>query len=321
MRIKNVGVLGGSGFVGTVLVNQLNDAGYKVRVLTRRREASKHLILLPNVEVIECNVLDDVQLAVALSGCDAVINLIGILHEGRHAGFDTLHAELPRRVANICRNQGVRRLLHMSALQASAAAPSAYLRSKAAGEANVLSETAVPEHADELQVTVFRPSVIFGRGDSFLNMFARLVKLMPVILLAKPQAKFQPIWVDDVARAFARTLENPDTYGQRYDLCGPRIYTLHELVQYVQDILGLKRPIIGLSDDLSYWFATVMEHLPGKLITRDNLLSMLVDNVCEKGFPSAFRFQPATLESVVPDYLNNYKFRNIYNRYRSHSGR
>lgn len=321
MRIKYVGVLGGSGFVGTVLVNQLNDAGYKVKVFTRRREGAKHLILLPYVEVIECDVLDDVQLAVAVSGCDAIINLIGILHEGRHGSFDKLHAELPQRLAAICRNEGVRRLLHMSALKVSADAPSAYLRSKAAGEAAVLSETSAPERADALQVTVFRPSVIFGRSDRFLNMFARLAKLLPVIMLARPQAKFQPIWVDDVARAFVRSLENSDTYGQRYDLCGPRIYTLRELNQYVLDTLGLQRPIVGLNDGFSYWLARVMELLPGKLITRDNLLSMQLDNVCEKGFPSVFRFQPATLESVVPDYLSNYKFRNIYNRYRSHSGR
>lgn len=321
MRIKFVGVFGGSGFVGTTLVNQLNDAGYRVKVFTRRREGSKHLILLPYVEVIECDVLDDVQLAVAISGCDAVINLIGILHESGRASFDTLHAEFPRRIAQICRNEGVRRLLHMSALQASADAPSRYLRSKAAGEKYMLAETAVPEYADALQVTVFRPSVIFGRGDSFLNMFARLAKLMPFIMLARPQAKFQPIWVDDVARAFVRSLENPDTYGQSYDLCGPRIYTLRELVQYVQDVLGLSRPIIGLNDDFSRWLATILEHLPGKLITRDNLLSMQLDNVCEKGFPSVFRFQPVTMESVVPDYLSNYRFRNVYNRYRSHSGR
>ena len=321
MRIRYVGVLGGSGFVGTVLVNQLNDAGYKVKVFTRRRESAKHLILLPYVEVIECDILDDVQLAVALSGCDAVINLVGILHEGHRASFDTLHAELPRRVADICRNEGVRRLLHMSALRAAPDAPSAYLRSKAAGEANVLAETGVPNFADELHVTVFQPSVIFGRGDSFLNLFARLSRWLPVMLLARPQAKFQPIWVDDVARAFLASLENPDTYGQRYALCGPRIYTLQELVQYVQGIIGVKRPIIGLNDDFSYWFAALMEHLPSKLMTRDNLLSMLVDNVCDKGFPSVFRFQPATLESVAPDYLTDYQFRSIYNRYRSHSGR
>lgn len=321
MRIKYVGVFGGSGFVGTALVNKLNDADYRVKVFTRRREQAKHLILLPYVEVIECDVLDDVQLGVAISGCDAVINLIGILHEGTRASFDTLHAELPRRIAQICRNEGVRRLLHMSALQASPDAPSRYLRSKAEGERHVLAQTAEPELADALQVTVFRPSVIFGRGDSFLNMFARLAKFMPVIMLARPQAKFQPIWVDDVAKAFLRSLENPDAYGQSYELCGPRIYTLRELVQYVQDILGVKRPIIGLNDDFSRWLAAVMEHLPGKLITRDNLLSMQVDNVCDKGFPSVFRFQPAPMESVVPDYLSNYRFRNIYNRYRSHSGR
>ena len=321
MRIKYVGVFGGSGFVGTAIVNQLNDAGYRVKVFTRRREGAKHLILLPYVEVIDCDVLDDVQLGVAISGCDAVINLVGILHENRGADFDALHEALPRRIAHICRNEGVSRLLHMSALQAAPDAPSRYLRSKAAGEAHVLAQSGAPARSDELQVTVFRPSVIFGRGDHYLNMFAKLNRVMPLIMLARPRAKFQPIWVDDVAKAFVRGLENSDTHGQIYELCGPRIYTLRELVEYVQEILDLKRPIIGLNDDFSRWLATIMEHLPGKLITRDNLLSMQVDNVCEKGFPSVFRFQPAPMETVVPDYLSDYRFRNIYNRYRSHSGR
>lgn len=315
MRIKQVCVLGGSGFVGSAIVARLDAAGYQVKVLTRRRERAKHLILLPNVDVIECDVMDDQALGQALRGSQAVINLIGILHESRKTTFNAVHAELPRRLALICHAQGISRLLHMSALQANIEAPSAYLRSKAEGEAVVL------DYADQLHVTVFRPSVIFGRSDSFITLFASLVKILPVVLLAKPEAKFQPIWVEDVAQAFVASMENIDTYGQAYDLGGPKVYSLRELVQKVAYILGIKRPIIGLNDQLSYLQAFAMELLPIKLMTRDNLYSMQVDSVCKGEFPKVFGIQPTALEVVVPDYLVNRTPRDSYNRYRGHAGR
>ncbi|HEY8118760.1 MAG TPA: complex I NDUFA9 subunit family protein [Methylophilaceae bacterium] len=315
MRIKQVCVLGGSGFVGSAIVARLDAAGYQVKVLTRRRERAKHLILLPNVDVVECDVMDDNALAEAMRGSQAVVNLIGILHESRKMTFTMAHAELPRRLAHICHTQGITRLLHMSALQASIDGPSAYLRSKAAGEAVVM------DYANQLHVTVFRPSVIFGRGDSFITLFASLVKLLPVVLLAKPEAKFQPVWVEDVAQAFVKSMEDIDTYGQAYDLGGPKVYTLRELVQMVADILGIKRRIIGLNDQLSYLQAYAMELLPIKLMTRDNLYSMQVDNVCQGEFPKVFGIQPTALEVVVPDYLVNRTPRNAYNRYRGYAGR
>lgn len=315
MRIKQVCVLGGSGFVGSAIVGRLDAAGYQVKVLTHRRERAKHLILLPNVDVVECDVMDDKALTEALRGSQAVVNLIGILHESRKMSFATVHAELPRRLAHICHTLGVHRLLHMSALQASIDAPSAYLRSKAEGEAMVM------DYANQLQVTVFRPSVIFGRGDSFINLFASLVKLLPVVLLAKPEARFQPVWVEDVAQAFVLSMENIDTYGQAYDLGGPKVYTLRELVQKVADILGIKRRIIGLNDRLSYVQAYAMELLPIKLMTRDNLYSMQVDSVSQGEFPKVFGIEPTALEVVAPDYLVNRTPRDSYNRYRGHAGR
>ncbi|MEO8419472.1 MAG: complex I NDUFA9 subunit family protein [Methylophilaceae bacterium] len=321
MRIKQVCILGGSGFVGSALAAQLDAANYQVKVLTRRREASKHLILLPNVDVVECNVMDDAALAAAIHGCDAVINLIGILHESGKATFEAVHAELPRRLASICRAQGVQRLLHMSALHASRDAPSAYLRSKAAGEAHVIAPASPDASTEALQVTVFRPSVIFGRGDKFLNMFAKLVKLLPVILLAKPGAKFQPIYVEDVAQVFVKSLEHIDTIGQCYDLCGPKVYTLRELVQMVADMLGVKRCIVGLNDQLSYLQAYAMELLPVKLMTRDNLYSMQIDSVCACDFPAIFGIEPTAIEAVVPDYLAGGRPRNAYDRYRRQAGR
>ena len=321
MRIKQVCVLGGAGFVGSAIVNRLNVANYQVKVLTRRREEAKHLILLPSVQVVECDVMNDAELSRQIRGSDAVINLIGILHDSHHATFTAIHAELPRRVADICRQQGVRRLLHMSALKACIDGPSAYLRSKAAGEAAVMAQNALTEDANKLHVTIFRPSVIFGRGDRFLNLFASLVKLLPFVLLAKPDAKFQPVFVEDVAQAFVNSLENIDTYGQTYELAGPKVYTLRELVQLVADMLRIKRRIISLNDRLSYWQAYAMEFLPVKLMSRDNIRSMQIDSVSTAGFPAVFGFAPTALESVVPDYIVGRSTRDSYNRYRGHAGR
>ena len=315
MQINHVCVLGGSGFVGSAVVHQLSVAGFMVKVLTRRRESSKHLILLPNVEVVECNVMDDAALSAQIKGCDAVINLIGILHESSKLSFDAMHANLPKRVAKICEAHSVKRLLHMSALHAGLHAPSAYLRSKGAGEA------ALKECAKQLNVTIFKPSVIFGRGDGFINLFASIVKMMPIILLAKPKAKFQPIFVEDVARAFVAAIDDIETYDKSYDLAGPKVYSLKELVQYVADTLGVKRKIIGLGDGLSYLQAFFMEFLPIKLMTRDNLRSMAVDSTSKAAFPPVFGFQPVCLEAVVPQYLVDDTYRAKYQLFRGLSGR
>jgi len=315
MQIQQVCVLGGSGFVGSAIVHRLSNAGYMVKVLTRRREDAKHLILLPNVQAVECDISDDNVLHAELVGNDAVINLVGILHESNKLSFDAVHATLPKRLARHCYDLGISRLLHMSALQASADAASAYLRSKAAGEAEVMA------YAKDLHVTIFRPSVIFGRNDSFLNLFAGLVKLMPVVLLAKPEAKFQPICVEDVAQAFVQSLNNSATYGKTYELGGPRVYSLRELVEFVMFVLGKKRKIVGLNDKLSYYQAYALELMPVKLMTRDNIHSMEVDSICKGDFPSVFGFKPTALEAVVPEYLANDTPRSAYDRFRSQAGR
>lgn len=315
MQIKKICVLGGSGFVGSALVAKLDAAGYSVTVLTRRRDSAKHLFLLPNVSVVECNVLDEQALGSALSGADAVINLIGILHQSRRLSFDVLHHQLPARLAKICVDLGIKRLLHMSSLQADKNAPSQYLRSKAAGEAALLA------FQQKLNITIFRPSVIFGRGDSFINLFARLIKILPVVMLAKPEAKFQPIWVEDVASCFVASVENTVTYGQIYELAGPKIYTFRQLVQKVMDTLGIQRPIIGLNNALSYMQAFMMELLPVKLMSRDNIRSMEADSVSHQPFPAVFGVEPAALEVVIPEYLVDLTSRGTYDRFRSSAAR
>lgn len=307
MMIRNVLVVGGSGFVGSHVVRQLVAQGVQVRVPTRRRERAKGLILLPTVDVVEADVHDDASLDRLMIGMDAVINLVGILH----GDFQRAHVELPRRIVAACRKAGIARLVHMSALKAGENGPSEYLRSKARGEAYVLGA-----QGQGMDVTVVRPSVIFGHEDRFLNMFAQMLKLFPVIPLAGASTKFQPIYVNDVASVMVRALADPRTFGQAYDLCGPSVYRLDELVTFVGRTLGLSRTVVGLGGGLSYLQALALEHLPGQMMTRDNLLSMRVDNVCDCAFPALFGVQPTPLEAVVPTYIAGVTPRSRYRWFR-----
>lgn len=305
MKLESVLVAGGSGFIGRHVVAALSALGLRVTVPSRHRERAKHLILLPTVDVIEADVLAPGVLERLAHGKQALVNLIGILHSRRGRpdergpndygpDFARIHVELPQAIVAACRAQGVRRLLHLSALGVSAAAPSEYLRSKAIGEQAVLA-------ADDLDVTVLRPSVVFGPEDRFLNQFALLSRFAPALGVPCPKARFQPVYVGDVARAVARALDDPDTHGKAYELCGPRQYSLLELVQLVCRITGRERVVFGLSDRLSYLQAALLERLPGKLMTRDNYRSMQVPNVCSGAFP--FGIQPLALEGVAPAWL------------------
>jgi NADH dehydrogenase len=320
MRLKEICVLGGSGFVGSAIVAKLDAAGYAVKVLTRRRDTARHLLLLPNVQVVECNVLDYHALNSALRGADAVINLIGILHQSRRLSFNAMHHQLPAQLAKICADLGITRLLHMSSLCADKKAPSQYLQSKALGEAALL---ALPDkvNINKLNITIFKPSVIFGRGDAFINLFATLIKILPVVMLAKPNARFQPVWVEDVASCFVNSLENIATYSQTYELAGPKVYSFRELVQQVMNTLHIQRPIIGLGDKLSYAQAFMMEWLPVKLMSRDNIRSMELDSVSTKPFPAIFGVVPTALEAVIPEYLVDETPRGAYDRFRRFAAR
>ncbi len=315
MRKKQVVVIGGAGFVGSSIVSKLDEVGYEVIVLTRHRERARHLILLPNVQVVSCDINDNAALTAALSGCDAVINLVGILHESKNSTFESIHHELPNRIAKTCSQLGIKRLLHMSALQANSKAPSQYLRSKAQGEA------ALSAYKQSMNITIFRPSVIFGRDDQFLNLFANLIKYLPVIFLAKPNAKFQPIWVEDVASIFVNSLQNDDAYGKSYDLAGPDVYTLQALIEKVMHALDKKRLIIGLGDRLSYLQAWVMEWLPIKLMSRDNVRSMEVDSVTTSSMAKEIKLPLTALDAIIPTYLQNKTPRAAYDEYRAAAGR
>jgi NADH dehydrogenase len=301
MAQPRVLVIGGSGFIGRSIVARLAADGRKVLVPTRRELRARNVMTLPGVEVEQANVLDRTELAALVARVDVVINLVGILHSrsGQPYGpdFAKLHVDLPHNIvaAMQATPDGPRRLLHMSALGADKKAPSMYLRSKADGEAVVRGEAA----AAGVALTVFRPSVVFGPDDSFLNLFARLAKITPVLALGGARARFQPVFVGDVAQAFANALENPATYGHAYSLCGPRIYTLRELVRLSATAGGTPRPVIALPDALARMQAWCLEHMPGgPLMSRDNLDSMRLDNIAPAGWAMAPELGLAPLTSV-----------------------
>lgn len=316
---KKICVLGGTGFVGKAIVAKLAKHGYEVSVLTRRRERHKELLVLPGVTVFEADIHHPPALEHYFKGCDAVINLVGILNEKRDngLGFRRAHVDLPEKVVHACQRTGITRLLHMSALHADAKkGPSYYLRSK--GEALELVHA-----ANDLNVTSFCPSVIFGPGDNFFNQFASLLRLMPGVMpLACPNARLAPVFIGDVADAFVRSLNNPATYGQKYNLCGPQSYTLKQLVQYTAQQAGMKRWVIGLGPGLSKLMANVFQYAPFfKPITRDNYRSLQVDSVCSEPFPPIFGITPHSLEEIVPTYLAHVRMREKYNVLRQHAQR
>ena len=301
-------MLGGGGFVGRHLVARLASAGHRVVVPARRREAVKHLILLPTVDVLEADIHERAVLVRLFTDADVVINLVGILHESGRATFERVHVDLVRKMVDACATVGVGRLLHMSALGAAPSGPSQYLRSKAEGEAIV--------EASGLDWTIFRPSVIFGPEDAFLNMFAGLMRWLPIVALASPKARFAPVFVGDVAHCFAQSIDDERTARAAYALCGPAVYTLRELVAYVGRVSGSPRPIVALGPGLSRLQATVLEALPGQLLTRDNLKSMEVDSVCAGPFPPVFGIAPTPLDVAAPEYLTPEALHSAFDRYR-----
>lgn len=302
-------ITGGTGFVGQHLAALLADHGYLVRIPTRRSERHRALRVLPGVELVQADIHDTAELRRLLRGCEAAINLAAILNERRKGDFETMHVKLPRNLAHACVEAGVARLLHVSALNAGTGA-SRYLKSKGTGEDFI-------HGVGGLAVTSFRPSVIFGPDDHFFNKFAKLLKISPLMFpLACPNARFAPVFVGDVVQAMLTALERPATIGQRYELCGPRSYTLRQLVEYTAETLAVRRPVIALGDGLSKLQARFMELLPGKPFTRDNYLSMQTDAVCHGGFPEIFGVTPAPVEAIVPIYLGHHDQRNRFDAYR-----
>ena len=296
-----VAVMGGTGFVGHAvcehLVERSGGAGGRIVVPTRRLRHGLALQSLPTVQLVQASVHDDRDLARVLAGCEAVVHLVAIRH-GSEAEFERVHVQLPQRVAAACKAAGVRRVVHVSALGVAPDAPSRYLRSKAAGE-QVWRESG-------LDVTVLRPSVIFGARDRFLNLFAQLQALAPFVPLGGAHARFQPVWVEDVAEAVVRCLDQPATIGQVFECAGPQQFTLADLVRLAGRLSGHPRPVLPLPGALARLQALVMECLPGEpLMSRDNVDSMQVPNVATPGQPGleALGVQASGVEGVAAGYL------------------
>lgn len=306
--MSNVLMIGGTGFIGTAIARRLVADGHVLRLATRRRDRAKHLIVLPTAEVVEADVHDPAALALLMRDQDTVISLAGILR----GNFTRVHAELPAKIAAAAKAAGVRRIVHISALGAAADAPSAYQRSKAAGEAALIESG--------LDVTLLRPSVVFGQGDSFLTLFAKLQRAFPILPLACPQARFQPVWVEDVAQAVVGSLRHRDSIGQIYELGGPTVYTLRELVACAGTAIGESALILGLPGPLAWLQAFFMEIIGGPM-TRDNLLSMQKPNVCAAAPSLPFGLQATSLEAVVPTYLRNTRKSSGMDKYREHARR
>ena len=291
---RRVVVLGGTGFIGRAFAWRCaaHGASIHLTIPTRMLGHGADLRPLPGLDLIRADVHDETTLARLLAGADAVVNLIGILH-GDAADFERVHVELPRRVARVARDAGVPHLVHVAALGADAAAPSLYLRSKAAGEV-ALRDSGVP-------LSVLRPSVLFGAEDHFLNLFARMQRWLPVIPLAGARSRMQPAWVRDVAEALFVCVDRGVRAAGVYEAVGPQVFTLQELVRLAGRRVGRERPVWALPDTFGQWQAWLLEHLPGPtLMSRDNLRSLQVDSVASGRAPTldALGIRPASIEQA-----------------------
>lgn len=295
----NICVLGGTGFVGTELVTRLVRQGHWVRIPTRNPAHGQHLRVLSTVELVTANVHESRTLGQLLAGMDAVINLIGILNESGRAAFQSVHADLAARLIAAARGAKVRRLLQMSALGADRErGPSRYLRSK--GEAEALIRAA----AAHLDFTIFRPSVIFGPRDSLTNRFAGLLRLPGGFLpLARSQARFAPVYVGDVADAFVRALDDHASAGETYELCGPDVLTLEQLVRMTAAVAQLPCHILRLPDALGRLQAALLGLVPGKPFSLDNFRSLSADSICTQDGLARLGISPRHMMAVLPFYL------------------
>jgi NADH dehydrogenase len=302
-RSRTVCLLGGTGFVGRSVSNQLVRLGYSVRIPTRNRQRHRQLLVLPGVELRNANIHNDGVLARLIDDCDAVVNLVGILNEKGHdgSGFKAAHVDLAEKLVRACQDAGVSRLIQMSALKANAdRGPSHYLRSKGQAEQIIRDFS-----GEEIKFTILRPSVIFGPDDTFTTRFAAILRRVPVLPMPQLNARFAPVYVEDVAAAVARTLHDSNTYGRTYELCGPQIYSLGEILQFILRQLGIKRLVVPLPLFLGRIQAWVADYLiPGKPFSLDNLRSLSVASVCNENGFSELGINPRPMQTIVPSYLS-----------------
>ncbi len=311
-KIGKIVILGGSGFIGAQLATKLSSSSEKIIIPTRNIESNPGLKMIPNLDITQSDVTDDRTLNFLLKDTDLVINTIGILNEfDEDNSFDKIHYQLTKKISYALKQNKVKRYLHISSLNADSKSMGNYLKSKGKAEDYLLSETRL-----FCNVTIFRPSIVFGEADSFFNKFSTLLKIFPVFPLACPGAKFMPIYVEDLTDYMINTINDIETYNKKIDATGPHEYTFRELIDHTLSALKIKRIILPLNNFLSKIQARVFQNLPGKLFTMDNYQSLQIDSCSDKGFKGS-----SSLEDIIPKYLNiktkQKRFRNL----RKKSGR
>lgn len=311
---KTIAIFGASGFLGCSITSALNQTNYSLKLFSRNKEKIKYWTVNPNIQIFDLDLDNITQIKKDLKKTDIVINLLGILHQSKKDSFDKIHHEWPNHLAKTIRELGIKRMIHISALGASLKAPSLYLKSKAFGESELLKQK-------ELDLTILKPSIIFGAKDNFINMFKTLIKWLPVIVLLSPNSKFQPIYVENLSNILVKTIFDKKTYGKVYEIGGPDIYSLKDIIKLIIKSEKLQRLIVPLNRPFSYLMAFSIEMMPVKILTRDNWRSMQVDNIVNVTYSIPYRYTFRRLEH----YLENRKERTPkltkYHFYRSKSGR
>ena len=311
-KIDKIVILGGSGFIGAQLATKLSSMAEKIIIPTRDIESNQGLKMIPNLEIIHLDAKDDRSVNLLFDKSDLVINTIGILNEfDQDNSFDNIHYQLTKKISNSLRQNQVKRYLHISSLNADAKSSGKYLKSKGKAEDYLLSET-----SSFCNVTIFRPSIVFGENDSFFNKFATLLKIFPIFPLACPNSKFMPVYVEDLTDYMISTINNVKTYKQSIDVTGPNEYTFRELIEHTLTALNIRRIIIPLNSFLSRIQARVFENLPGKLFTMDNYESLQIDSCSDKGFKGS-----SSVEDIIPQYLNIKLKHKRFEKLRKKSGR
>ena len=307
-----VTVVGGSGFLGRYVVQELAAAGARVRVAVRNPEravALKPLGAVGQIQLVAADITSERHMAAAMHGAAAAVNLVGILTEGGGRGFTGIHADGAGNVARTATGAGVRALVHVSAIGADASSPSAYGRSKAAGEAAV--RAAFPS------ATILRPSIVIGPEDQFTNRFAALARVSPFLPVIEGDTRFQPVYVMDVARAIVAALGDPARFGgQAFALGGPRVYTFRDLMAWIVGTIRLQTPLIEVPAFAARLLGRAGDIVPGMPMTSDQLRMLGRDNIVPAGAPGleAFGIAPTPMEAVAPGWLERYRRSGRFNR-------
>lgn len=304
MKNTLITIFGGTGFVGQYVVKELAKTGALIRVASRNPDKASHLRTMGSpgqISFIQANIRNKASVEVAVKGADVVINLVGLLFESGKQNFSAIHAQAAETLAKIAKVEGVKRLVHMSALGVDHSTHSKYARTKFNGENAILA--AFPE------ASIMRPSIIFGAEDKFFNRFAAMAKCLPFLPLIGGDTKFQPVYVVDVAKAFAAVVADDATAGNIYELGGPDVYTFRELMQIMLEAIGKEPALIPVPFFLASIEAAFLELLPRPLLTRDQVQLLKKDNVVVEG-ANTFKtlgVEPSNLQSVIPSYLERYK--------------